>query len=575
MKRHLFQAWADHAAALALVALAAALPFELTRPAFVAGPLWLSTAEVVVYAALGLAMLAALIGAQSLRSAPLPVGAGAVVAWMAVMLLSAALAREPRDDAAKFALRSVAAAGLAFGVARATALPWARGAILGALGIGAGLSAALGAYEGVDPTFAAALAPFRTQSFSLAGYPRAMGTFQYPTIAAMFWEAAAPVTVALLAVRPFGSRPLAMLVTGLVGAVFGGAIAATLSRAGLAVALGALLMLTGVAWRRFPQALAPAAAGLIGFGLAAALVFLASPALNARLRSESDTALNRAGVRVTSGAPASLAGGAPFTLTIEATNLGIETWPARGARAVVASYHWVDQDRVTYLLFEGARTALPMDVAPGASVALELRGVAPTRAGRVLLQLDLQRQDGAWFTQKGNPMPEFQVEVTAAPLAPIETPAAAARAYLPPSEQGEVGRLDLWRVALRMAAERPLLGAGPDNFRHLYGIYLGRREFNTSIHANSLYFDTLANLGLAGLAAVLALAYAVARRAWGVFRARPMDRGAWLAVAVLLSLGAYFAHGALDYFLEFTPTYGLFWVLVGCAARPRPSVARA
>jgi O-antigen ligase len=575
MRRHSFQAWADRAAALALAALAAALPFELTRPAFAAGPLWLSTVEVLVYAALGLTGLAALIGARSLRSAPLPVGAGAIVAWMVVMLLSATLAREPRDDAAKFALRSVAAAGLAFGVARATALPWARGVILGALGIGAGLSATLGAYEGVDPSFAAALTPFRTQSFSLAGYPRAMGTFQYPTIAAMFWEAAAPVTVALLAARPFRSRLSAMLVTGLVGALFGAAIAATLSRAGLAVALGALLTLTLVAWRRFPQVLAPAAAGLAGFGLAAALVFLASPALSARLLSESDTALNRADVRVTSGAPASLAGGAPFTLTIEAANLGIEAWPARGARAVVASYHWVDPDRVTYLVFEGARTALPMDVAPGASVALELRGLAPTRAGRMLLQLDLQRQDGAWFTQKGNPMPEFLVEVTAAPLAPVETPATAARTYLPPAEQGEVGRLELWRVALRMAAERPLLGAGPDNFRHLYGTYLDRREFNTSIHANSLYFDTLANLGLAGLAAVLALGLAVARRAWVVIRVMPMDRGAWLAAAVLLSLGAYFAHGALDYFLEFTPTYGLFWLLAGCAAQPRRSLDRA
>lgn len=575
MRRHSFQAWADRAAALALAALAAALPFELTRPAFAAGPLWLSTVEVLVYAALGLTGLAALIGARSLRSAPLPVGAGAIVAWMVVMLLSATLAREPRDDAAKFALRSVAAAGLAFGVARATALPWARGVILGALGIGAGLSATLGAYEGVDPSFAAALTPFRTQSFSLAGYPRAMGTFQYPTIAAMFWEAAAPVTVALLAARPFRSRLSAMLVTGLVGALFGAAIASTLSRAGLAVALGALLTLTLVAWRRFPQVLAPAAAGLAGFGLAAALVFLASPALSARLLSESDTALNRADVRVTSGALASLAGGAPFTLTIEAANLGIEAWPARGARAVVASYHWVDPDRVTYLVFEGARTALPMDVAPGASVALELRGLAPTRAGRMLLQLDLQRQDGAWFTQKGNPMPEFLVEVTAAPLALVETPATAARTYLPPAEQGEVGRLELWRVALRMAAERPLLGAGPDNFRHLYGTYLDRREFNPSIHANSLYFDTLANLGLAGLAAVLALGLAVARRAWVVIRVMPMDRGAWLAAAVLLSLGAYFAHGALDYFLEFTPTYGLFWLLAGCAAQPRRSLDRA
>jgi hypothetical protein len=402
-----------------------------------------------------------------------------------------------------------------------------------------------------------------------------MGTFQYPTIAAMFWEAAAPVTVALVAARLIGSRRVAMVLAGLVGVIFGAAIAATLSRAGIAVALGALLALTGVAWRRFPAVFASTAAGLLGFGVAAAIFFLASPALNARLLAESDTALNRADVRVIGGAPVSLAGGAPFTLTIQATNLGIETWPARGPRAVVASYHWVDQDRVTYLVFEGVRTALPTDVAPGASVVLDVRGVAPNRAGRVLFQFDLQREDGAWFTQKGNGMPEFAVEVTPALIAPTEVSTPAQRAYLPPSEQGEVGRLDLWRVALRMAAERPLLGVGPDNFRHVYGTYLGRREFNTSIHANRLYFDALANLGVAGLVAVLALGWAVARRLVGAVRANLGDRGAWLAIAVLLSLGAYFAHGALDYFLEFTPTYGLFWVLVGCAAQPRRNIVRA
>ncbi len=568
MSRAKLQAWADRAAALALIVLAAALPFELTQPALVAGPFSLSTVELLLYAALALALVAAALSMRSLRSTPLPVGAVAIIGWMVVLILSAAMAREPRGEAAKFAVRSLAAASLAFAVARATALPWARAAILGALAQGASLSAASGAYEGVVPAFSATLGPFRTQSFSLAGYPRAMGTFQYPTIAAMFWEAAAPVTVALVAARPIGSRPASMVLAGLVGAVFGAAVAATLSRAGTAVAVLALLALTIAAGWRFRPVFAATAAGLVGFGLAAAVFFLGSPSLNARLVAESDTALNRADVRVTAGAPMILASGAPFTITIEATNRGIETWPAGGPRAVVASYHWVDQDRATYLLFEGARTALTTDVAPGASAVLDVRGVAPNGAGRLVLQLDLQRQDGAWFTQKGNPMPELVVDVAPAPNALPESAVTPPRAYVPPAEQGEVGRLDLWRIALRMAAERPLLGVGPDNFRHLYGTYLDRRAFNTSIHANSLYFETLANLGLAGLAAVVALGLAVARRLADAARVNLTDRSAWLLLAVLLSLGAYFLHGALDYFLEFTPTFGLFWLLAGCAARP-------
>ena len=30
-----------------------------------------------------------------------------------------------------------------------------------------------------------------------------------------------------------------------------------------------------------------------------------------------------------------------------------------------------------------------------------------------------------------------------------------------------------------------------------------------------------------------------------------------------LALAAYLVHGTLDYFLEFTPTYGLLWLLAG------------
>ncbi|HVV48063.1 MAG TPA: hypothetical protein VHO06_00225, partial [Polyangia bacterium] len=48
-----------------------------------------------------------------------------------------------------------------------------------------------------------------------------------------------------------------------------------------------------------------------------------------------------------------------------------------------------------------------------------------------------------------------------------------------------------------------------------------------------------------------------ARRAARVPETRP------LALGVAAGLCAYLLHGLLDYFLEFTPTYGLYWLLAG------------
>jgi hypothetical protein len=41
------------------------------------------------------------------------------------------------------------------------------------------------------------------------------------------------------------------------------------------------------------------------------------------------------------------------------------------------------------------------------------------------------------------------------------------------------------------------------------------------------------------------------------------SRGRILAFGITAGLAAYFIHGTLDYFLAFTPTYGLFWLLAG------------
>jgi O-antigen ligase len=108
----------------------------------------------------------------------------------------------------------------------------------------------------------------------------------------------------------------------------------------------------------------------------------------------------------------------------------------------------------------------------------------------------------------------------------------------------------------------PLLGTGPDNFRHRYGafLHLSPPEFDERLHANSLYVETLADLGGVGLlafGAVVVALFGAARRAI----AEPTSP--FLALGVAAGLGTFLLHGVLDYFLEFTPTYALWWLLAG------------
>ncbi|HEY4720982.1 MAG TPA: hypothetical protein VII92_03995, partial [Anaerolineae bacterium] len=119
---------------------------------------------------------------------------------------------------------------------------------------------------------------------------------------------------------------------------------------------------------------------------------------------------------------------------------------------------------------------------------------------------------------------------------------------------------------LTMWLSHPLLGIGPDNFRHEYGHYLGQTAFDEDITANSWYVEILANTGLIGFAAWLCVMITLAwivRRQWPRLHL-PGERV--LTIGLSAALLTFFAHGVVDYFMEFTPTYGLFWLIAGTLA---------
>ncbi|HET8568992.1 MAG TPA: hypothetical protein VFM93_08410 [Candidatus Limnocylindria bacterium] len=92
--------------------------------------------------------------------------------------------------------------------------------------------------------------------------------------------------------------------------------------------------------------------------------------------------------------------GTTHTVQVPITNIGTTTWNASGAAPIVLSYHWHDSAGRT-LVWDGSRTALPADVAPGATTTLTARVRTPDAglgaSSSVRLTLDLVREGVAWF----------------------------------------------------------------------------------------------------------------------------------------------------------------------------------
>jgi O-antigen ligase len=138
-------------------------------------------------------------------------------------------------------------------------------------------------------------------------------------------------------------------------------------------------------------------------------------------------------------------------------------------------------------------------------------------------------------------------------------------------------RSQLWVAALRLWRKHPLLGVGPDNFRHRYGEAIspggGSRYTDERLHANNLYLEVLADLGLTGAAALLILIHALAVQARRAISTAGLSDP--LVVFALLATITFFVHGLVDYFFEFTPTLDLWWLLLALAGRdpqrPLPS----
>src|SRR3569832_1470565 len=125
----------------------------------------------------------------------------------------------------------------------------------------------------------------------------------------------------------------------------------------------------------------------------------------------------------------------------------------------------------------------------------------------------------------------------------------------------------IWRSALHLASERPLLGVGMKNFRvacddPVIGLPAAEAPLRCTTHPRNLYLEWLAEAGVPGLLGFLALIAAWSRRLWRASRIEPIDLwllGPLVAVAVhLWPIGP-----SASFFSNWFG--GIFWLCMGWA----------
>ena len=559
--------WAERATLGLVVLTVVSIGFERLDPSLgVTADLRLTNLRLAVCLAL-VAWLLSLGLAGRLPEIPRGV-AWPIVVWLGLLVVSAALAPTYQTQALAFVRDMTFAAFFgwaAYDVASRSLRPTL---IVKAFALSGLLVAILGLAEAANvQPIVAALAGFRYQSnFGVGELPRVAATLPHPNIAAMLLGLVLPLQLAwIVTARPRWFQ----LALGVGAAVQLAVLVLTVSRAGMLVteiALG-IMLLIGIR-SRAPTLVATslAAAVLLPVGLAA--VLLREPTMFLHFTSENVDSWYRASYS-TPAAVAADAGGTT-TVPVRLQNTGDRTWAASGPHPFALSYHLEDASgkSVTY---DGPRTPLPLDVAPGNAIDLQAQIVAPGSQGSYIIEWDGVQEAVTWFSWAGTPVARTNLTVhgpaTNADQA-LQPPLTSPPGTLAPPPPG---RLTQWRIALRMARNRPLLGVGPDNFRWVYGDFAGLTTWDTGGHANSLYFEWLADTGVPALLVFFWLSWRLLRAGFvGLSRPRLRSvdsaRSMWVwRVGICASLLAWFLHGLFDYFYEPMPTNLAFWLVAALA----------
>lgn len=162
--------------------------------------------------------------------------------------------------------------------------------------------------------------------------------------------------------------------------------------------------------------------------------------------AELPTAAMRAGIEPLS-VPTPVGAGQTAPVRARLTNVSDRTWPA--GQLIRLGNHWHrDGDAVRW---NDGRTDLPDDLAPGASVELELPVVAPDEPGSYELELDVVQEAVTWWAAVGSTPVRARVEVVADEVADMPSLAPPQEVAPRPAPKGrDDGGMEMYGMDPRL-----------------------------------------------------------------------------------------------------------------------------
>ena len=270
-------------------------------------------------------------------------------------------------------------------------------------------------------------------------------------------------------------------------------------------------------------------------------------------------------------------------------NRGLMPLEANGSDPYYLSYLWYDAIQKRVVEEGKILTPLPGDLASKTSMTVNVGFRTPDREGEFVLLWDFFQKKNGWLSVRGIDRKMIPCSVYSDPANALEgRPRKALRGavhYIQAldarkrAQSQYLSRRVIWKAAWRIFLERPWTGVGPGNFRLLYWKYLGIQYWDERIHANSLYLEFLADSGLIGTSLLILLLVGVLQAGLQAIHRSPDRQTRLLSLVLLGALLGWLAHSFFDYFLDFTPTYLLFWIwagmLVALRASPAPTTTES
>ncbi len=496
------------------------------------------------------------------RDCALRVTWAALVAWLGWAAVAAGWAPFHSWAAWKFAVRWILAAAFVPIVVGTVRTIRDLRYVCHALLLGAGISAVLGILEWFQwSPVTAVLAMFKAAPTHVGGFLRISATFPYATIAAMFFEAVLPVGLVLWATA--NSWQLRILYA-LGCSTLALAVVSTQTRTGVVTLWLVLAALTVWGWRdsHLRSLRRPAGWMIVLILLGVGMLTVAQRA-HIRWFTVDDSEWYGAVYTV----PGVIRGrtGDVVTVRIRVRNTGRMEWRPEAAHPVVLGMRWLTANGQAQIGAGHLEFELPHAVPPGGSVELQVPVRMEWPPGEYRIVWGMLQRNILWFRSRN--VPEAISRVIVRPgRAPSTLPAQIGIHPLPSGRTAPepvLRRITLWRTAVRMLETSPWLGVGPDNFRRMYGRYLGFQSWDQRIHANNTFLEILADIGVPGFLAWLVFVVCITGIGVRVALRAPAAMTRQWAAGTLAGWCAFLIHGILDYFLAFHATLLLWMLLAG------------